>query len=264
VQVAGLRYYNPGLERWTARDPIGERGGLLLYEFAGNGPVGWIDAFGLINWQFSGSWDPAHQADVSGRLALIQSRIPQMQVRLVELRLRMLALPDSCPLKSLLLAGYQSLSGHLVDLKWKLASSDTVELDEYDFGPSDGNYAVTHAVGIGPPGNPWIGLPFNHVSFNTRSGYFFDSDPDFRTTTVFHELLHLPGVGLWDPGLQDPFNNPDSFDSIILNPTGFGLGGAVEQALWKQVLGTGNDPKEQARLTRCCGKEALQRIFRDE
>jgi hypothetical protein len=40
VQVAGSRYYNPGLGRWTSRDPMGEEGPPLLYRFVGKAPVG--------------------------------------------------------------------------------------------------------------------------------------------------------------------------------------------------------------------------------
>jgi RHS repeat-associated protein len=41
------RFYDPSLQRWVNRDPIGERGGLNLYEFAWNDPVDLFDRFGL-------------------------------------------------------------------------------------------------------------------------------------------------------------------------------------------------------------------------
>ena len=41
------RYYDPNLQRWQNRDPIGEFGGLNLYSFVNNDPVIWIDRFGL-------------------------------------------------------------------------------------------------------------------------------------------------------------------------------------------------------------------------
>ncbi len=44
---SGYRYYSPGLGRWVNRDPIEERGGLNVYGFVGNGPVGVFDPFGL-------------------------------------------------------------------------------------------------------------------------------------------------------------------------------------------------------------------------
>ncbi|MBK9118314.1 MAG: hypothetical protein IPM18_01760 [Phycisphaerales bacterium] len=45
----GYRYYEPVFGRWMSRDPIEERGGLLLYTFVSNRPVGGIDALGLID-----------------------------------------------------------------------------------------------------------------------------------------------------------------------------------------------------------------------
>ena len=41
------RYYDPNLQRWLNRDPIGEAGGFNLYAFVGNNPVNRIDRFGL-------------------------------------------------------------------------------------------------------------------------------------------------------------------------------------------------------------------------
>ncbi|MEO6909147.1 MAG: RHS repeat-associated core domain-containing protein, partial [Abditibacteriaceae bacterium] len=43
----GARHYDPTLGRWINRDPSGENGGLNLYGFVYNNPVGLTDAFGL-------------------------------------------------------------------------------------------------------------------------------------------------------------------------------------------------------------------------
>jgi RHS repeat-associated protein len=43
----GFRFYDPTLQRWLNRDPIGERGGLNLYGFVGNNPANSADAYGL-------------------------------------------------------------------------------------------------------------------------------------------------------------------------------------------------------------------------
>jgi RHS repeat-associated protein len=56
VQVAGLRYYSPGLGRWTARDPIGERGGISSYSFVSNGTPAGVDLFGLAERKGEGCW----------------------------------------------------------------------------------------------------------------------------------------------------------------------------------------------------------------
>jgi RHS repeat-associated protein len=42
----GYRYYCPSTGRWLSRDPIGVRGGINLYGFAGNNPVANIDLLG--------------------------------------------------------------------------------------------------------------------------------------------------------------------------------------------------------------------------
>ena len=43
----GYRFYHPDMERWLNRDPLGEEGGINLYEFVGNNPINWIDPWGL-------------------------------------------------------------------------------------------------------------------------------------------------------------------------------------------------------------------------
>src|SRR5258708_7000362 len=41
------RYYDPGLQRWPNRDPIGEEGGWNLYGCVGNSPMNFVDPIGL-------------------------------------------------------------------------------------------------------------------------------------------------------------------------------------------------------------------------
>jgi RHS repeat-associated protein len=56
----GYRYYAPELGRWFSKDPIGERGGINLYEMVGNDCTNGIDVLGLTqkrnckrrSWQF--------------------------------------------------------------------------------------------------------------------------------------------------------------------------------------------------------------------
>jgi RHS repeat-associated protein len=43
----GFRYYEPNLQRWLNRDPIGEAGGINLYGYCLNSPLYWIDPYGL-------------------------------------------------------------------------------------------------------------------------------------------------------------------------------------------------------------------------
>jgi len=43
----GYRYYSPATGKWPNRDPIGEAGGINLYGFVGNNPIGRFDVLGL-------------------------------------------------------------------------------------------------------------------------------------------------------------------------------------------------------------------------
>jgi RHS repeat-associated protein len=42
----GVRYYDPGPQRWINRDPVQEAGGINLYHFVGNDPANLLDAYG--------------------------------------------------------------------------------------------------------------------------------------------------------------------------------------------------------------------------
>lgn len=50
LELALYRAYDPALGRWISEDPIGERGGLNLYEYVSNKPLNTTDPLGLESW----------------------------------------------------------------------------------------------------------------------------------------------------------------------------------------------------------------------
>ncbi len=44
------RFYDPSLQRWLNRDPLGELSGANLYAFLSNEPITSADNFGLVDW----------------------------------------------------------------------------------------------------------------------------------------------------------------------------------------------------------------------
>jgi RHS repeat-associated protein len=53
LSLTWFRAYDVRLGRWLSRDPIGDAGGLNLYEYVGNGPVNWMDSLGLFPGDFN-------------------------------------------------------------------------------------------------------------------------------------------------------------------------------------------------------------------
>jgi RHS repeat-associated protein len=58
----GYRFYDPYLQRWVNRDPIGEMGGMNLYGFIANEPFSSVDTLGLAEYgDFYEFWCPRPQ-----------------------------------------------------------------------------------------------------------------------------------------------------------------------------------------------------------
>jgi uncharacterized protein RhaS with RHS repeats len=62
LKVCGLRYYDSAAGRWLNRDPISYAGGVNVYEYCGNGPVGMSDASGMMD----GPWVPPRRDPYAG------------------------------------------------------------------------------------------------------------------------------------------------------------------------------------------------------
>jgi len=66
----GYRFYDPTLQRWLNRDPIGELGGINLYGFLFNDALSSVDPFGLDRtvYFFLHMWIEVDQYDASGNV----------------------------------------------------------------------------------------------------------------------------------------------------------------------------------------------------
>ncbi len=61
LTLAPFRAYDALLGRWISPDPIGEAGGINLYAYVGNSPVGRWDPLGLIDYEtFTGGWEESN------------------------------------------------------------------------------------------------------------------------------------------------------------------------------------------------------------
>ena len=56
IYYFGYRFYDPNLQRWLNRDPLGEAGGINLYAFCYNDPINMFDPLGLSFWSSSRSF----------------------------------------------------------------------------------------------------------------------------------------------------------------------------------------------------------------
>lgn len=54
----GARDYEPGVGRWTAKDPVGQAGGANVFAYAGNRPTVFVDFDGARPRQSTGGGEP--------------------------------------------------------------------------------------------------------------------------------------------------------------------------------------------------------------
>jgi RHS repeat-associated protein len=73
----GQRYYNPSPGRWLSRDVIGEGGGLNLYGFLQNSPIGQTDALGR--------WPSAHYPDLAWVSSILNAPLVHQAANVREL-----------------------------------------------------------------------------------------------------------------------------------------------------------------------------------
>jgi RHS repeat-associated protein len=246
----GYRYYSPELGRWINRDPIGGRGEPGLCTIVGNTPTMFVDSLGLVGVGFvSGppmvGWTWPEKSIVLGAVATMESDIDGMiawaQSQIAQAR----GLPLDCPLKNGFIVGYTSLLLALQRLKPVLdSSSRVVEFRQEAWTDSGGAVARV--------GRNLIGGASDKIFLNTDPSQDFFSSSS-HTETIFHEFLHLPGVGCHHPPSwvsnadswyvshrsADPYSDPDFIDHIVSDPGSYSLPRAREVVMARAIADTG-------------------------
>ena len=74
---SGRRFYSPELGRWLNRDPIGERGGVMLYAVVGNDGIGGFDSLGLFRFP-PGFWPSPIGRDLGREIEDIRRYVQQL------------------------------------------------------------------------------------------------------------------------------------------------------------------------------------------
>jgi hypothetical protein len=181
VQVAGSRYYNPGLGRWASRDPMGEIGAANLYAVVQNATTVLVDVLGLftLQWQ-GGNWSPQMKAYFQQRLADVKSRAAAVRSQAIG---ALISLPHSpC---------YDDLRTKLIGLAGLLGS---VIADIDGTSPLDvcmGDIGTQEYGLMTQPVMPWF---HDKMTLNTNSTACFFGDVTEAKGTVFHEISHLHGT----------------------------------------------------------------------
>jgi len=79
-----FRAYDPSLQQFISRDPIGEMGGLNLYRFVYNNPLKWVDPWGFQGAQLELDLEREFEGEITRELreGLSRNRIPSILERI--------------------------------------------------------------------------------------------------------------------------------------------------------------------------------------
>jgi hypothetical protein len=187
-------FYNAKQGRWQSRDPIEETGGINVYGFLHNAPLGDIDVNGLWTYKFNGTWSPSEVVDVVGVFNTISLNLPRQLTSLRKWMAAASKLPEKCsfkkPFQQELTVLYQILSM----MKDGMASSEPIIFYQNSLGKD--NYAKMYPRSW----NRYKGLEFTfsgRIDISNNSDpllNFFNRSYDGKVNSIFHELTHVAGV----------------------------------------------------------------------
>jgi len=126
MQERGLRFYSPGLGRWTSRDPVDEVGSLNLYVLANNSTISGTDYLGLYRIPY---FDCDTLAGLEARLEWLKTQA----LALAQMRLNALAALRNPNITLAQAANYRSILAS-VGQQWAQLSGEIATIAAYIAG----------------------------------------------------------------------------------------------------------------------------------
>jgi len=233
----GLRFYYLPKHRFLTRDPIEEQGGLNLYAFCGNDPVN--------NWDYLGMWTLVFRSgftETEKEEKKIFNELPEIvskaKTRLIEWQ-NALPFITECDCKA--------KSKMQDEIKYALKILNQMEADL----KSEKRLLLKPKYLQDNDGLPAAGAVPSFAGYATRNKIYLSTNPDANdglrpssgvnwgevTTTIFHELSHIAGIGdesRWKYGKSLYFSHAHNFHGLSSNPEKYDM--FKVYYYWNQIL----------------------------
>ncbi len=206
----GRRYYNPSTGRWLNRDPIGELGGLNLYQFCANDSPNSIDKFGMFSHSHHCSKAQLSKIRAAERAAKSVAAIAQETLE------QKFDLPQVLKRNLKFASRFREEPGFAASyIKWYIRALNAYKaisqgFKDNDYGVECECFCTGDKLGYVRPNFLFYGLD-DDIHFCES---FFSATPDRQAETILHEASHmfahtddlvLGGGPPWEKNAQDAY-----------------------------------------------------------